>query len=149
EFTVKDLCGNENSQFAHFIVIDTTAPKFIVKAESKNFACVPNTRDSLRNWLKTYGFSKTVSDCGVVFKTSNFNGDSTANPLNLTFYAEDNCGNIDSCHASFSYRNNSDTFRVKNYSCLFLQNSMDTLTYSFNGCDSIVILEKIKRLPDS
>lgn len=149
EFIATDLCGNESIRFANFIVIDTTAPKFIDKAQSKNYICIPNTRDSLRNWLKYYGFSKTSSDCGIVILSSNFNGDSTKNPLSVTFYAEDNCGNVDSCIASFYYRNNSDTFRVINYSCSFSGNKSDTIIYTANGCDSVVILDNIKRLADS
>ncbi|MBK9720610.1 MAG: gliding motility-associated C-terminal domain-containing protein [Saprospiraceae bacterium] len=149
EFVAKDFCGNESSAIAKFTVIDTTAPKFIIKAETKNFACIPNTQDSLRAWLKTFGFSKTNSDCSNVTLSTNFNGDSTKNPLHLTFYAEDDCGNIDSCQASFSHRSNTDTLRLTNYSCTILQNSIDTFSYSIHGCDSIVILEKIKRFTDS
>lgn len=149
EFIATDHCGNESSEFAQFTVKDTTAPRFIVKAVNKNFVCIPNTKDSLRNWLNTFGFSKTSADCDTVILSSNFNGDSTKNPLQLTFYAKDRCGNIDSCSATFSYRNNSDTFRIANYSCNFNQNSIDTFKNSANGCDSITIVENIKRLADS
>jgi len=149
EFIATDHCGNESFEFTQFTVQDTVAPRFIVKAVSKNFVCIPNTKDSLRNWLSTYGFSKTSTDCDTVILSSNFNGDSTKNPLQLTFYAKDRCGNIDSSNASFSYRSNSDTFRITNYSCSYPQNSIDTFFNNINGCDSITIVEKIRRLSDS
>ncbi len=149
EFIATDHCGNESFEFAQFIIQDTSAPRFIVKAVSKNFVCIPNTKDSLGIWLSTNGFSKTSTDCDTVILSSNFDGDSTKNPLPLTFYAKDRCGNIDSCKAIFSYRSNSDTFRITNYYCSYPQNSIDTFINIVNGCDSITIVEKIKRLSDS
>jgi gliding motility-associated-like protein len=148
-FIATDHCGNESSEFAQFVVIDTVAPKFIVKAVNKNLVCIPSARDSLRAWLNAYGFSKTNSDCDTVILSSNFNGDSTINPLALTFYSRDRCGNIDSTKAVFSYRSSSDTFRITNYSCSFLQNSSDTMLFNIGGCDSIVILDLIRLNSDS
>ena len=90
--------------------------------------------------------SSAASD---VYKRQNFNGDTTKNPLKVTFYAKDRCGNSDSTTASFLYRSNSDTFRITEYSCAFTSNTIDTNKYTVNGCDSIVIHQKIKRLSDS
>jgi gliding motility-associated-like protein len=149
EFITTDHCGNELNAFATFHVIDTTAPKFTDKAQTINYGCISGSRDSLRNWLISSGYSNTTADCGIITRYSDFNGDSTKNPLSVTFYAEDECGNIDSTKASFSYRNSSDTFRITNYSCSYPQNSIDTSKFTNNGCDSIVILTKIKRLADS
>jgi gliding motility-associated-like protein len=144
DFITTDHCGNENSEYATFIVRDTSAPMFVSKAESKYLVCVPESKDSLRAWLSSYGFSKISGECDTVIMSSNFDGDSTKNPLQLTFYAKDRCGNIDSCTATFSYRSSSDTFRITNYSCSFPSNASDTFSYVVNGCDSIVILQKIK-----
>ncbi len=149
EFIAKDHCGNEISEFANFIVRDTSAPKFIIKPESKNFICIPNARDSLREWLNTFGYSTVSTDCDTVLFSTNFDGDSTKNPLSLRFYIKDRCGNADSSDAVFSYRSGSDTFRITNFSCDFTGNSLDTLSYFVNGCDSIVILQRIKQLADS
>ncbi|MBK9220686.1 MAG: gliding motility-associated C-terminal domain-containing protein [Saprospiraceae bacterium] len=149
EFIAIDHCGKETSKFASFIVRDTSAPKFTIQAQSKNYVCIPNTIDSLRNWLKFFGFSKVSTDCDTVILSSNFNGDTTKNPLIVTFYAKDRCGNSDSTTASFLYRSNSDTFRITEYSCAFTSNTIDTNKYTVNGCDSIVIHQKIKRLSDS
>ncbi len=144
DFIAIDPCGNEIVETAYFIVRDTAKSKFSVKAENKNYVCTPYAKDSLRAWLANYGFSKTTTDCDTVILSSNFDGDSTKNPLQLTFYAKDRCGNKDSCTATFSYRGNNDTFRITNYSCSFPSNSSDTFSYVINGCDSIVILQKIK-----
>lgn len=149
EFVAKDHCDNESSQFAYFIVTDTDAPSFITKAVSKNYVCIPNTRDSLREWLRNFGYLKMRTDCDTVILSSNFDGDSTKNPMKLTFYAKDRCGNIDSCRASFSYRSDNDTLRNTQYSCSILRNYQDTSHYFLNGCDSIVIVQHIKKNPDS
>jgi gliding motility-associated-like protein len=149
EFIAIDHCGKGQSEFSTFIVKDTTSPKFVIKAQNKNLVCIQNAKDSLQPWLMTNGFSQVSTDCDTVIINSDFNGDSTQNPLTVTFYARDRCGNIDSSIATFSYRGSNDTFRITNYSCNFLQNSIDTLYYNPAGCDSIVIVEKIKRLADS
>jgi gliding motility-associated-like protein len=149
EFFITDVCGNENTGYAFFVVLDSVAPKFLIKPQSKNLVCVPNVKDSLREWLINFGYSKTNTDCDTVFLSHNFNGDSTKSPVAVTFYARDYCGNVDSSMAVFSFRSASDTFHITNYSCSFSGNSMDTIPYTNNGCDSIVILEKIKLNPDS
>lgn len=149
EFFITDVCGNENTGYAFFVVLDSVAPEFIIEAQNKNFVCASNVRDSLREWLTNYGYSKNSPDCDTVFLSHNFNGDSTRSPIAVTFYARDYCGNVDSSMAVFSFRNASDTFRITNYSCSLSGNSIDTIPYSNNGCDSIVILEQIKINPDS
>ncbi|MBK8451211.1 MAG: hypothetical protein IPL42_14815 [Saprospiraceae bacterium] len=149
DFIAIDHCGQENVESATFIVRDTTAPKFITQAQSKNFFCVPAIRDSLNVWLMSSGFSINTKDCDTTILSNTFDGDSTKNPITVTFYAKDRCGNIDSSTAIFSYRNGSDTFRITEYSCAFISNTIDTNKYTVNGCDSIVIHQKIKRLSDS
>ncbi len=149
EFIIKDVCGIEMIAYANFIVQDTTAPKFIIPAQDKNLICVSNPRDSLRYWLELFGESRVSDHCDTILMSSNFDGDSTKNPLHITFYAKDRCGHIDSSQAKFTYRSNSDTFRIKTYSCNYVQNAVDTNRYDVNGCDSIVIHEKIRSLPDS
>lgn len=149
EFIAKDPCGNETSEFAVFYVIDTTAPKYIVSAVDKSFSCISNGIDSLREWLVNQGYSKTQNDCDTVIFSSNFDGDSTKFPVVVTFYSSDRCGNVDSTTATFSLRSSSDTFRITEYSCDFINSTIDTLFYSNQGCDSIVILEKIKTFGDS
>lgn len=150
EFFVTDPCGNENSGFAYFVVQDTSAPRFIVQAQNKNLKCSPNTRDSLRAWLSNYGFSKTTGDCDTVIFSSNFNGDSTKNPIPVTFFAKDRCGNVDSSKAVFSTGSASDTFGVITLSCTYPMTTIDTFAFkSANGCDSVVIVQKIRKPSDS
>ncbi|MBK9108878.1 MAG: gliding motility-associated C-terminal domain-containing protein [Saprospiraceae bacterium] len=149
EFIAVSPCGLEISEYATFYVIDTTAPKFFVQAQSKNFSCISGKNDSLRNWLNNYAFSKVSTNCDTFFLSHNFDKDSSKNPIVVTFYAKDRCGNVDSSTASFTFRTASDTFRIIEYSCNFTANRLDTAYFTSNGCDSIVISEKIKLFPDS
>ncbi|MBK6859040.1 MAG: DUF642 domain-containing protein [Saprospiraceae bacterium] len=148
-FKATDHCGKESTESAKFIVRDTSAPRFILPAIDKSFSCIPNVRDSLRSWLQNFGYSSNAMDCDTIIRSSNFDGDSTKNPMVLTFYAKDRCGNIDSSTASFSYRSGTDTFRITQFSCTFPGNSLDTMVFSSGGCDSVVISEKIRRSADS
>ncbi|MBK9107448.1 MAG: hypothetical protein IPM92_03455 [Saprospiraceae bacterium] len=149
EFIAVDHCGLQNSEFAIFQVKDTTAPTFVVVAQSKNLICEPHVKDSLTAWLQTNGFSAISADCDTIIQYSDFNGDTLQNPLGITFYVKDRCGNLDSSFAVFSYRNSSDTFRITSHSCAWVQNSIDTLKFTNHGCDSIVIHEKLRRSADS
>ncbi|MBK9108877.1 MAG: gliding motility-associated C-terminal domain-containing protein [Saprospiraceae bacterium] len=149
EFFAKDHCGNEASTYALFYVRDTSTPRFIVSAQNKNLICVPAARDSLKMWIDSFAFAKTTGDCDTVILSHNFNGDFNQNPMRLTVYAKDRCGNTDSSSATFTYRTGSDTFRIIEYSCNFTANRLDTAYFTSNGCDSIVISEKIKLFPDS
>ena len=149
EFTAVDDCGLENSETGYFIVQDTMAIGFSKKPENKNLSCVPEVRDSLSNWLINYGFSSAAKGCDTAIWSHNFNGDSTKNPLHVTFYVRDRCGHVDSSTAIFSYRGKSDTIHHISYSCAFPKNSIDTIKYSVLACDSIVILEKIKLEADT
>jgi gliding motility-associated-like protein len=149
QFESIDHCGNTTIESATFTVIDSVPPKFIKKAEDRNYFCISNYRDSLKNWLTNFGYSKTDSDCGSTILSSNFNGDSTKNPILVTFYSNDNCGNVDSCIATFSNKLQNDTVRLVNFSCSFNQNSIDTFYNKINGCDSITIVENLKKVGDS
>ncbi|MBK8956370.1 MAG: gliding motility-associated C-terminal domain-containing protein [Saprospiraceae bacterium] len=149
EFIAISPCGLESIEFATFYVIDTTAPQFTTAAQNKNLICVAGAKDSLKMWIDSFAFAKTSGNCDTVLLSHNFNGDFNQNPVRLTVYAKDRCGNIDSSSAVFTYRTGSDTFRIKEYSCSFAQNSTDTSVFTSHGCDSIVISEKIKLFSDS
>ncbi|HRG67384.1 MAG TPA: gliding motility-associated C-terminal domain-containing protein [Saprospiraceae bacterium] len=149
EFIAADPCGHEVTKFAWFVVQDTSAPKFLIPSQNINLVCVPGIKDSLRNWLLNFGYSSNAADCDTIIKSNNFDGDSTKNPIVVTFYAKDRCGNVDSSTARFTYRSGTDTIRITQFSCTFPGNSLDTMIFSSGGCDSVVISERIRRSADS
>jgi len=149
DFIAIDQCGQENQESAYFIVRDTISPKFVIRPQDKNIVCKPNKLDSLNVWLQSYGNSRTGKDCDTVIMSYQYDGDKTKNPIHVMFYTSDRCGNIDSSMASFSYRAGNDTFQITDYSCSYIKNSKDTIIYSTNECDSIVIIDRIKRNSDS
>lgn len=149
EFFAIDHCGNEDSRFANFIVLDTSSPKFLLKPQNKQLRCVINPKDSLRAWLDSFAYSRISSDCDTVIKTYHFDGDSTGNQIAVSFYIKDRCGNIDSANALFTYRTASDTFRFATKSCTIPRDFNDTLYFSIMGCDSVVIVQNIRLQPDT
>ncbi|MBK8483105.1 MAG: gliding motility-associated C-terminal domain-containing protein [Saprospiraceae bacterium] len=144
EFIAIDHCGQESSAYANFYILDTMAPKIIKKAEDRNFFCISNTKDSLKIWLRNNAFANAIDNCDTTLWSNNFDGDSLKSTIKVQFYARDLCGNLDSTEATFQQRNNSDTFRIFQTSCTISQSTLDTLVYTLNGCDSIVILENTK-----
>ncbi|MBV6473527.1 MAG: hypothetical protein JPMHGGIA_01811 [Saprospiraceae bacterium] len=149
EFIAIDHCGNEDIAYASFFVVDTTGPGFKRPAQDRNYICIGAPRDSLRLWLDSMAFALPGKDCDTAILSHNFNGDSSQNPLRLTVYARDRCGNTDSTLAVFSYRTASDTFRIDSFSCALAQNRADTSVFQVSGCDSVVITSFIRLLPDT
>ncbi|HEX5626080.1 MAG TPA: gliding motility-associated C-terminal domain-containing protein [Saprospiraceae bacterium] len=143
EFIAVDHCGQENSEFATFYIIDTTAPRLIKPAESKMFFCDPHARDSLRIWLASNGYAAAEEDCDSLIWSNNFNGDSTRKDIRVRFYARDLCGNIDSTEARFQSSQNRDTFYFSLFSCTASKDQSDTILFTRNGCDSMVITQTI------
>ncbi|MBV6473526.1 MAG: hypothetical protein JPMHGGIA_01810 [Saprospiraceae bacterium] len=149
EFIAISPCGLESLEYAYFTVIDTTGPGFKRPAQDRNYICIGAPRDSLRLWLDSMAFALPGKDCDTAILSHNFNGDSSQNPLRLTVYARDRCGNTDSTLAVFSYRTASDTFRIDSFSCALAQNRADTSVFQVSGCDSVVITSFIRLLPDT
>lgn len=149
EFIAQDHCGQETSVFGNFIVIDTSAPKIIKSAESRNLNCNAAWRDSLKLWLYYHAYAEAIDDCDTALWTHNFRGDSTKSPLDVTFYVKDFCGNVDSTKAQFINRKSSDTFLVNRTSCSIPQSISDTMKFQIAGCDSIVIVNTLKVSPDT
>ena len=148
-FKAIDHCGKESTESAKFYVRDTGVPRFVLPAVDKDFSCIQNVRDSLKDWLFNAAYSSNEPDCDTIIKSNNFDGDSTKNPIVVTFYAKDRCGNVDSSTARFTYRSGTDTIRITQFSCTFPGNSLDTMIFSSGGCDSVVISERIRRSADS
>lgn len=144
EFIAIDHCGLEHSEFATFYVIDTSAPTILKPAEDKTFSCDPNAMDSLRSWLSNNGFAEAKDACDTTLWHNSFDGDTSKNDIGVWFYAKDLCGNTDSTYASFKRRSSSDTFRVFINSCTIPQDKMDTLKFTVNACDSIVIVHSTR-----
>lgn len=144
EFIVADHCGQEKSAFANFYIVDTIPPAILKKAEDRFLQCNPNARDSLRLWLMNHGYADAKDNCDTAIWWTNFNGDSTKNAIRVSFYVKDRCGNVDSTVASFVSRSSSDTFRISLNSCSIPQSASDTMVYTSNGCDSIVITNTIR-----
>lgn len=149
EFIAQDHCGQETSVFGNFIVFDTSAPKIIKVAEDRNLNCNGAWQDSLKFWLYFHAYAEAKDECDTVLWTNNFKGDSTKSPLDVTFYAKDRCGNIDSTKAQFINRKSSDTSIVNLTSCTISKNTSDTLNFQIAGCDSIVIINTRKVYSDT
>ncbi len=149
EFIAQDHCGLETVVYGTFYVIDTLAPLMIKPAENRILNCNPAWKDSLTIWLSNHAYAQAKDDCDTVIWSSNFKGDSTLSPLNITFYAKDRCGNMDSTKAQFYYRKSSDTFFINKTSCSIPKSISDTMTFQIAGCDSIVIVNTLKVTSDT
>lgn len=139
DFVVYDVCQHSNSAPTVFIVADTVSPKMSAPVNVK-LPCGYTSRDSLRKWLANRAFIKATDSCGLGVKwRSDFNGDSTANNIKVTFTAIDDCGNVTSAIASFVQSPDNDTTRMSIPVCHLQTEYNDTSVYQRTGCDSIVI----------
>ncbi len=149
EFIAQDQCGLETSVYAKFFVIDTLAPKINKDAQSLNVGCNPAWRDSLKAWLYYHAFAEASDGCDTAIWSSNFKGDSTTSPLDVTFYVKDACGNTDSTKGQFIHRLATDTLIVNTNSCTVSKSTSDTLIFHVAGCDSIVIQNTLRVSADT
>ncbi|WP_167619965.1 hypothetical protein, partial [Maribellus sediminis] len=106
-FYATDNCGNVDSTSATFTITDTQAPSIAVTAKDTTTECDgAGNSDQLTAWLVNNGGASASDVCGDVSWTNNFQeltlsdecGETGA--VLVTFYATDNCGNVDSTSAT-------------------------------------------------
>jgi hypothetical protein len=108
-FTVVDACGNTSITEATFTIIDTTAPVITVEAADITVQCDggSNNAAQLLNWLNNNGFASATEECSGVNWSNNYGTfgsgacDGTGG-VEVTFYATDDCGNVDSTAATLT-----------------------------------------------
>ncbi|NNE27985.1 MAG: hypothetical protein HKN16_00005, partial [Saprospiraceae bacterium] len=114
-FYATDDCDRVDSTTARFIIIDTNDPTITVSAQDTVVECDGSGNSSdLANWLNNAGGATVDESCGTgsgLSWTNNYDGNGvpaltscnndTTNVLNVTFYATDDCGNVDSTSSRF------------------------------------------------
>ncbi|WP_235298837.1 HYR-like domain-containing protein [Portibacter marinus] len=104
-FTVTDECGLTNTTSAIFTIEDTEAPLITSDATNLEVTCDGSGNlDDFNNWLANNGLAVANDICSENLTWSNNFVDLTNNcdePNLITFYVEDECGNIDSTQGSF------------------------------------------------
>ncbi len=108
-FTATDTCGNASTTSARFTIVDTTPPDITVAAQDTTVECDGNGNlTDLNSWLANHGGAAATDICSAFGWTHNYS------PLNfvptcggagyvdVTFYATDDCGNVDSTSARFT-----------------------------------------------
>ncbi|MBK9270327.1 MAG: gliding motility-associated C-terminal domain-containing protein [Saprospiraceae bacterium] len=149
DFIATDPCGNETYFQAFYIISDTISPIFQKKPEDVLLRCSTTARDSLRSWLAKHGNGQASDDCGEVFWSNDFKGDSSALDIEVHFFATDRCGNSKSSMATFKRLDGADTNRIQQYLCDRSPLKVDTILYKLPGCDSVVILTSLGVSPDT
>ena len=106
-FTTSDDCGNMAQCTRTITIIDTIAPAIDVIAVNDTAECdgAGNEAD-IAAWLADNGGASASDDCSGVVWTHNYAGIDTLCGLTgtaeVTFYATDNCANVDSTTATFT-----------------------------------------------
>jgi len=107
-FYATDECGNVDSTSATFTIVDTTPPT-IVAASDTTVECDGNGNTTdLNNWLANHGGATASDACSGVTWTNNYDANNFmptcggAGYVDVTFYATDECNNVDSTTARFT-----------------------------------------------
>jgi hypothetical protein len=108
EFTAADGSGNESVCYAVFTIIDTIAPTITVAAQDLTVQCDGNQNvPVLIDWLNNNGFAAATDVCSSITWSNNYGTfapgacDGTSG-VDVTFYATDDCGNVDSTTATLT-----------------------------------------------
>ncbi|MCB9318022.1 MAG: VWA domain-containing protein [Lewinellaceae bacterium] len=98
-FYAIDACGNQDSFTAVFIIRDQTPP-MVTPGMDIMIDCGGGQQMELQNWLDTHAGGNATDLCGNVTWTNNFGGAPNAcsgnSSVPVTFYATDDCNNVDS-----------------------------------------------------
>jgi hypothetical protein len=108
-FYATDDCNNVDSTSARFTIEDTTPPDITVAAQDTTAECdgAGNTTD-LNNWLANHGGAVADDVCSDFDWTHNYNPNrfvptcGGSGYVDVTFYATDDCNNVDSTTARFT-----------------------------------------------
>ncbi len=106
-FYATDDCNNVDSTTARFTIEDTTPPDITVAAQDTTVECdgAGNTA-ALNSWLANHGGAVADDVCSDFDWTHNFtalsDGCGATGSAAVTFYATDDCGNVDSTTATFT-----------------------------------------------
>lgn len=105
-FTIKDACGNKDTAQAIFTIEDTSAPVITGGADMIMEECIDPPAGNYPEfdyWLTNHAGATAVDGCGCVVKwTNDYKLDNwvylcgNTRYVDVTFYAADCCGNVDS-----------------------------------------------------
>ncbi|MCB2206311.1 hypothetical protein KQI65_16325 [bacterium] len=108
-FYATDVCGNVDSTTARFTIVDTTPPDITVAAQDTTVECDGNGNTTdLNNWLNNHGGAVASDICSGFAWTHSYDpnnfvpGCGGSGYVDVTFYATDDCGNVDSTSARFT-----------------------------------------------
>lgn len=110
-FTITDACGNTNTAEASFIIVDTLPPSIIGGADMNMEECVAPPAGNYPEfdfWLTNHAGAEASDVCGGYEWSDNYDPDNWVQQcgntryVDVTFYATDVCGNVDSITYQFS-----------------------------------------------
>ncbi|MEZ4896514.1 MAG: VWA domain-containing protein [Saprospiraceae bacterium] len=108
-FIAQDACGNADTTTANFIIRDITPPT-ITPASPITIDCNASPT-ALTDWLNAHGGATASDLCGMVTWSNGFTSApeacSGSGIVPVTFYAEDECGNVDSTTANLTVSDDS------------------------------------------
>ena len=110
-FTITDACGNIATDEASFIIVDTLPPMITGGADMEMEECnnpLSGNYPEFDYWLTNHAGATATDICGGYTWSNNYNPDQwetrcgNTRSVDVTFFATDICGNIDSITHTFS-----------------------------------------------
>lgn len=138
-FTIADACDNSDMWKVLFQVEDNVFPAVQQFPEDLILVCPSNLSDTLAFWLENNGGGLAVDNCGPVFWSNDFSGDSLQQPLTVVFSVNDQCGNIVNIPASFVALDDSDTLYQTMFTCDSIAVEQDTSIQLQGTCEIVTI----------
>lgn len=162
-FIATDSCGNQSldTPIANFIIIDNTSPSFVPEASGLDIECTASAVESLQIWIDNKGGASLTDNCSTDLAWTTYTwednlgntGFSTFEDstnieilresclwsVDVTFFAQDECGNTNATSATFSITGDTELpsiiFTPADTTLLCNQVLMNAEPVIVDGCD--------------
>lgn len=166
DFYAQDDAGNisEDTLAAFFEVFDLANPDIVLPSQNVDIFCDENSRDSLHSWIAAAGYAVVSDNCDTLPEWINYiwtdangnNGfanfgdsieieiDRMTCPwwIDLTFFVEDDCGNINNSSARFTISGDNSAPQLISFpadtTILCNQLLPDEVPVFIDGCDGFL-----------
>ena len=148
ELVFIDECGNMTNSISQVVIDDPLAPEFIDLPEDLIISCDDDKEDLIEDWLDDFGEAEVFDYCDV--DLSIIYDENCDTDQEVTFIAQDLCGNISSATANILINLDTLIYLIDTFTCdPDHPEVIEIFSPSLESCDTLTIYEFEKLSADT